>query len=250
MIGFFFGSFLIWKKAKEENYEEDKIMDAILLVSLISLIVSRLWFVLINWYKWSYSAYTFFDFVGAPGLSWFGALIGGIICFKLVTIKNKWDFFRIADFCSYGINLALILFSFGCFLDGSGYIWETLLLAFNYRLLYYFDRNYRTYSWYKNKRGEVASGFIFIILIIFFALIRLVVAFIKVPGLFSISGQWESLLAILVGLAFIYFRSGLYHGEIINLIPLLKKIPKPISHELKKRTVKHKFHYKAGMEAK
>lgn len=250
VLGYFFGSFLIWKKAKEENFEEEKIMDAIILVGLSSLVTSRLWFVLSHWQKLNSSINSLFDFIGKPGMSWFGALLGGTIILKLISKQNKWDFFRVADFSTYGLNLALVLISFGLFLDGNGFIWESITLLLFFRLLYYFDRNYRTYNWYKNKRGEAAPGFLFIMFLVFLSILKIAVAFAKIPTLYLFNNLYESILVILLGAGLIYFRSGLYSGEIINFKTFFNKLPKLPVYESKKRMPKHKFHYKAGREAK
>jgi len=48
-MGFFFGSFFIWQRTREEHFDENSIMDGILLVSLVGLISARIWYVVFNW---------------------------------------------------------------------------------------------------------------------------------------------------------------------------------------------------------
>ena len=102
-LGFFLGSFLIWKKETEENFEEEKIMDVILISSLAAFLVSRLFYVFFYWQEIGANFLAYFDFVGKPGFSLIGAFLGGGISFWLLSQKNKWDFFKVADFSVFGL---------------------------------------------------------------------------------------------------------------------------------------------------
>lgn len=241
VLGFFLGSFLVWKKEKEENFNEEKIMDAILLVSIISLVCSRTWYILFYWDKIGRNLSSWFDFVGKPGFSWPGAFLGGALTLRFLCKKNKWDFFKVADFSSFGIALGSIFASLGMFLDGNFYaIYEAIFMVVILRLLYYFDKYYRTYEWYKNKRGEAAPGFLFLVFLILFSFTKLVVAFLKEHDLYWRWSQFINLLIILISGAILYWRSGRNLKSIMSLLPETNR----------KRRVKKRFHFKTGMEAK
>ncbi len=251
VLGFFFGSFMIWKRGKEENFEEEKIMDSILWVSLFSFLVSRTWYIIFHWTGAGANFLSWFDFVGKPGFAWTGAVVGGVLALIIFCQKQKWDFFRVGDFSSFGLALALVLVDLGRFLDGSGQFYEPIVLLIVFRLLYYFDRNFRTYAWYKNKRGEAAPGFLFLIFVGIFALLKAIVAFISSRSLYLSEEKVSSIVIFLLAAGTIYFRSGLYSGEAINLKNLVPKIPKWPDVNTKRKYLKpQKHHYKAGMEAK
>lgn len=263
VIGFFLGSFLIWKKEKEENFDEEKIMDAILLVTLVSLIASRTWYVIFYWVKVG-GPLAWFDFSNKAGFSWVGALIGGVLTLKFICKKNRWDFFKVADFSTFGLVLGSIFVHLGTFLDGSSYgtptnlpwgikfpglethrhptqLYELVLMLLLLRLLYYFDRHYRTYNWYKNKRGEAVPGFLFLSFLGFLSLSKLIVVFFKEHDLYWRWLQAINFIVLLISLGIIYFRS----GERLNLgFPLMSAASK------KRKLIKKRSRVKTGMEAK
>lgn len=256
-IGFILGSFLVWREGKEENFNEEEIMDAILLVSLSSFVSSRLFYVFLLWDKAGVNLASLFDFVNQPGFSWLGAFLGGIISLVFFCRQHKWDFFKTADFSSLGVVWLAIFVDLGNLLDKNfllGHKWqwgpflELILMVIFLKLLYYFDKHYRTFEWYKNKRGEAAPGFLFLSLIIFFSLTKFIVAFFYSRDLYWILGQILSLGVFFTGLGLLYSRS----AKITNLSFFNKlKETKKNRFKIKTRNKKEKkFHYKKGVEAK
>jgi len=202
-IGFFFGSFLVWKKSKEEHFDQEKIMDMILLVTLIAFLAARTLYVFLHWSALGSNLLSWFDFVYKPGFSWYGAFLGGIMALKIFCQKQKWDFYQMADFSCFGLVLGTIFVSLG-----SGKLYELIFDLIILRLLYYFDREYRTYSWYKNKRGEAAPGFLFLVFLSLFSLGKLIVAFLNPYRLYWDWWQSVNLALAIISLIILYFRSG------------------------------------------
>ena len=239
-LGFFIGSFLVWKKTKEEHFDEEKVMDGVIITAIAGLIFSRAFYILFYWYKFKTFFPVFFDLVNKPGFVWLGAFLGGSLALKYLSSKNKWDFFKIADLIVFGTALGSVFFHLGLFLDGDRLaVFEALLMAVILKALYYLDKNYRTYDWYKNKRGEPASGFLFFSFLSLFAFAKLVVVFFKDYGLYWKWFQLGNLLVILTSLASLYFRSGRQ-----------LKLFSSFNLERKKRVLAKRSHYKTGMEAK
>lgn len=238
-LGFFFGSFSAWKRGKEEHLEEDSLMDAILLVVLISLIFSRIWYVFLNWQK----QILILDLINNPGFSWQGAGLAGLVSLAFVCQKRKWDFFKITDLSVFGLTLGLILGKLGVFLSQTSFEWvflmETGLLILVYRLLLIFDKNYRTYEWYKDKRGEAKPGFLITSFLTMTTLIFLISKIIQSWPKFFTPEKIIDLFILILVLAVFYFRSG-DRNLTINL-PSFKK---------GRRVKQEKFRFKAGMEAK
>lgn len=274
-LSFFFSSFLIWKKAKEENYDEEMVMDGIILVTIVSFLVSRTWFILENWQQLGGHLLVWFNFVSKPGFSWFGSLIGGILALKLFCQKQKWNFFKMVDLVSFGLCLGAIFLQIGYFFDGSSYgmltslpwgltfpgldqprhptqIYELVLLILILRLLYFFDKHYRTYEWYKNKRGEAAPGFLFLVFLAGFCLTKFTINFLKDHGLFWGWHQLTSLLLFFLSLVMLYFRSGEGFKVKTPIFVFNKtdKLDKINNIKIKRKRVKTKFHFKTGVDAK
>lgn len=250
-LGFFLGSFLIWQRGREEHFEEDLLMDGILLVFMLGLIVSRVWHVVFNWSAppaggWPIASFiSFFNLVEKPGFSWQGALLGGIFTLVIYCKKQKWDFYKLADLSVFGVVLGLILGKIGLFLNNSivqpVFLVEAILLILVYRLLLIFDKNYRTYEWYKNKRGETNPGFLFLSFLGLSTLIYLGTGIFQNPSLeiFKSCQFIVNILIILTTLGFFYSRSG---DRDLTIVPKwFKKRKKPKARGL---------HFKAGMEAK
>ena len=243
-LGFFLGSFLIWQKVREEHFEEAFIMDGILLVSITGLIFSRICYIILNWANFD-SFFSLFDLVKKSGFSWQGALLAGIFTLVAYCKKKKWDFYKIADLSVFGIVLGLILSKIGLFLNSLSFepifLIEAVLFIIIYRLMLIFDKNYRTYEWYKNKRGEINSGFLFLSFLAISALIHLVSNIFQNPSfqVLKSSQLIVNFLIILISLTLFYFRSG-DHSLTISLPWFTKK----------KRVKVDNLRFKAGMEAK
>jgi prolipoprotein diacylglyceryltransferase len=231
-LGFFLGSFLVWQKGREE----DLLMDGILLVVLAALVAARIGYVLLHWLEHIY----LLNLVEQPGFSWLGALLGGVTALIFYCRKNKWDFYKLADLSVFGLILGLILGKIGFFLSQTAFdlsfLMEAFLLVFVYRLLVIFDKNYRTYEWYKDKRGEAKPGFLLFSFLISTSLIFLGAgAFRAWPQFFNLY-QAGNLLIILVSLGLFYFRSG--DRNLTISLPSFKTRRRENSR------------FKAGMEAK
>jgi prolipoprotein diacylglyceryltransferase len=240
-LGFFLASFLIWQRGKEEYFEENLLMDGILLVILVGLMSARLGYILLHGGQFD-RLISCLDLIRKPGFSWQGALLGGIFTLIFYCRKRKWDFYKLADLSVFGVVLGLILAKIGLFLSQTYPEWifliEAVLLALIYQLLLVFDKNYRTYEWYKNKRGEVNPGFLFFSFLGLTSLLSLGVnIFQHWPKLFNSSAVIDFLI-ILGALIVFYFRSGDRHLTISW--PYFKR----------KEGAKERFRFKTGREAK
>jgi len=112
-----------------------------------------------------------------------------------------------------------------------------MLLVF--KAIYYFDKNYRTYKWYQNKRGEAASGFLTAVFLTCLGIIKIIILVLKdFHSLFSWSLLIDSSFFVL-GMMIFYFRSAIK----LNFFSKTKAI-KP------KKNIVVKKHFKKGMEAK
>jgi len=247
-LGFFLGSFLVWQKAREEYFEEDLLMDGILLTALISLTASRIGFFLLQPDNFK-GLTSFFNFVTRPGFSWQAALLGGIAGLVFYCQKKKWDFYKLADLAVFGLVLGLILAKIGFFLANFIFdefssltaLAEAALLIVVYRLLLVFSRNYRLYKWYQNKRGEANPGFLFLTFLILTSFIHLVVQGVKPDGFHFGPVQLIDLLIILTSLVLFSCRSG-------RGLTIAGRSFKNKERQLKKN--KEDYRFKTGMEAK
>ncbi|MFH0936222.1 MAG: prolipoprotein diacylglyceryl transferase [Candidatus Woesearchaeota archaeon] len=107
--------------------KDEKVYDLTFYVILLGLICARLLYVIEN--NIILNFYKFWD----GGLSWYGALIGGIIGVLYYTKKNKLNFWKYANKLSPYLALGIGIGRIGCFLRGCCYgIQSNLPWAINY----------------------------------------------------------------------------------------------------------------------
>lgn len=280
VLGFILGSFLIWKRGKEEGYDESELVDGIFLLTIIGLIGARIWYVFWHFADFENNLFRAFSIIRVPGFSWFGAFLAGLFALAVFANKKKWDFFQAADLFVFGLTLGQIFGLIGSFFDGSFYgkptnlpwgirfpgldqprhptqFYLLLIVFLILRLLFVFDKNYRTYEWYKDKRGEADPGFLFLAYLIMFSLGSLFVGLFREQeltlfGLFSWD-QFFWLLTFSLAVGLLYSRSGIDVGKFKKLKPQKKdlKVLGDYKEPVVKRKIKKaKFHLKTGMEAK
>lgn len=117
-FGFLLGAFLTWRLARAWDFDEEKILDLILLTFLGGLIGARLYFVLENLRLFGSDILRIIFINKTPGFSFWGAILGGWLTLYLVARARKQDFWRIGDIAAVGFLGGLILSDLGCFLGG------------------------------------------------------------------------------------------------------------------------------------
>jgi len=249
-ISFLLASFSIWKKGKEENFDENELMDGVILVSLISFIFSRLSYFLFNPHKLN-SFFSLFEFIKTPGYVWAGALIAGIIVLIIFCQKRKWDFFRIGDLSVFGLSMGFILTHLGYFISQvelnrfffQPHLYYFIFFIFLYIALNLLEKNYRSFEWYKNKRGEANPGFILLSFLLLSTLTNLIIRTIFNSS-FSFFNPYfiTDLFIIIITIFLFYVRTG--KSNLTINFPWFKKRK---DNYLKKTNSGP--HLKAGMEA-
>lgn len=204
-LGFLVGAFIIWRRLKDLGLDEEKIIDLIILGTIVGLVFSKI-----------------------PEFSFFGSLTGFFLVLWWFTKKEKWDFWLIVDELAYGILPFFILVQIGAFLGGSnpgksttmpwgvyfpGTLVRTqptsLFLALGFFLILLFllkiERNWRTWDWYKSK----APGFIFLLFLGLTFLVNLLIAFLSNDKLYWLWLKviFNSVGTIAAGLI-LFYRSG------------------------------------------
>ncbi|MGV8122968.1 MAG: prolipoprotein diacylglyceryl transferase [Candidatus Xenobiia bacterium LiM19] len=117
VTGFMAGILFTIKRNRSKSISTDNIMDFSLYLLLGGIVGARLVYVLLH----------FSEYIGSPlsiinlregGLSWHGALLGGLIAFILIARKRRIKFGELVDLCSPGIMLGLAVGRLGCFMNG------------------------------------------------------------------------------------------------------------------------------------
>ena len=233
-FGFLFGLFVIWKRSREEHFEEDQIFDSILATGLYALLGARIVYIFFHFNLFGLNPLSWLNLIGKPGFSVFGALIGGFLAAFLQTKKRKWNFFEFADILILGATLTYVFGWLGAFLNGSsvGIVTESFvggafqgvydqrhpvqlygvilyLVLFIY--LWWVEGKYRTFEWYSGGKAGAKEGFIFFNFFLFSGFIGIILT-VFTQATISLLGLsidiWLYTTMLFVGLVGLYRRSG------------------------------------------
>jgi len=227
-LGVFFGGFVFWQKAKEEGFEEDLIMDSWFVAGLTGLFGGRIWHILINWLEFKGSWYKMIFLTKFPGLAYEGVLLGAILGIIIFSLRKKWNVWQYGEAVVFGYVIVEIFAWIGSFLGGSNlgkvtkWWWGIgfpgvehkrhpvqLLLLIIFVLLYLLlrklEKEYRSFSWYQQKKGESQPGFLIAIYLISIGVVRFGLSYLA-EGV----NQRFGLMLILFGGLILFFRSGIF----------------------------------------
>lgn len=118
-LAFIFFAFSIWKHLRDAGVSDEKIFDNIIVVSTSALIGARIFFVLTHFATFSKNILSVFLLWSYPGLSFWGALVLGLIIFVFYAQKQKLPVGLLADGYARAFPLGMIFVSLGVLLDGS-----------------------------------------------------------------------------------------------------------------------------------
>lgn len=239
-LAFFCGSFRIWKKMKEEHFEDNDIFDGIFLSFFGGLIFSRLFFVLVNFPMFRFDFSKWISLTYSNGFSWMGFLIGTMIMLSIVAKKKKWDYWLVLDLSTYGVIISQILVSLGRFLDGSYYgeetnmfwgirmpgltgkrhpvvFYELLILIILIILVNWLEKRYRLFKWYQNKRGKANPGFLWLFYLGIFMIYQFIIDVLMDRT--TVFGPFSSYqIFLMFGIIILGFIFWLRAGNELNLI--------------------------------
>ncbi len=234
VLAFFGGAFVVWKKGREEHFEEEDLFDVTLLTTFWALIGGRAWYVVTHLTDFGSDVVKMISLFRYPGLGFWGGILAGTVALAFFARAKKWRFLEIADTLVQGVSLAYVLGMMGAFLNGSSYgvrsnlpwavifpgvdgarhpaqIYGLILGVLMFWLLIKIAAEYRTYEWYKGGRAEAESGLAFFTWMVGFGLIEFGLALLKPASLYfgflTIDGG-VGLVVALVGIIGGYWRSG------------------------------------------
>ena len=210
-IGFFLTAFIAWRRLIDLGQEEEKILDSLILASIVGLVFSKLFFALENF--------------PLSGYSFWGGITGAVLVFFLLTRAWKWNFWQVADELAFAVLPLAVLSQVGAFLAGSTpgrptlMLWGlyfpgmlvrsqpiSLFMAIGFfAILIYFlrvERNWRSWFWYKSK----APGLIFLLFLALGVSLTLVVDFLTLSGIYWLGLKTIACLSLLLAVGITIWR--------------------------------------------
>lgn len=235
VLAFFLGTFVFWKRSREEYFPEDEVVDLVLVSLLWAEILGRVLYIAINFGDFGLNFYYWIAIWKFPGSIWEGALIGGLVSFIKIGTKKKWNVFKSLDLASIGLSLAHGLMSLGLFLSGSGIgkttslfwgmivagsfekrhpvnLYSSIIWFGVFMFLWWVEGKYRRFVWYQKSKGDAKPGFLFFCYLITIGLAGLIYETFSESQVFFWGINIEvvvRLVVLLTGVVGLYLRSGL-----------------------------------------
>ncbi|MDH5532924.1 MAG: prolipoprotein diacylglyceryl transferase [Candidatus Pacebacteria bacterium] len=233
-IALFSGSYVFWRRGKEEHYSEMDLFDGLILSLLFGSLLGRLAFIFFNLEQLGVNLIKWLDIFTYPGINLPVLFIAGGIYLYRFSLKKRWDVFEVLDFSVGAFSLSQFFIWTGSFLDGTGFGVKTDLpigivfpgvfekhhpvqlyfMIFYLALFLYLVRveyNYRTYSWYRFGKKTAQTGFLTSMFFIFFGFFNLIISFFSLPTIVVGGLRLDYLLsifALLFGIFLLSIRSG------------------------------------------
>lgn len=216
---------IVWalREAPAEKINRDYLYDLFIIVMLLSLVGSRVAYVILNWDFYEAGPWWKVLAFREGGLTFLGGLILAVFGGIVYCYRKKINFLKYLDFFTPFIALGYAITRIGCFLNGCchGHItalpWglvfpvvdgfprhPTQLYACGSALIIFillrFLKKYRSFD-----------GFIFVLFLIFYGVYRFIVEFFRIsePSIgFMTQAQFASLILILAGVALFFWKKG------------------------------------------
>lgn len=112
-------SFLFWRALRIHGTDEDRIFDLTFYATVAAFVVSRLSFVVTHWELFSETWLKIFALWVQPGLSLYGALLGGVGTLIVMSRQSKVRLGMVLDALAVAIPIPLVIGLIGAFLDGA-----------------------------------------------------------------------------------------------------------------------------------
>ncbi|NLX90955.1 MAG: prolipoprotein diacylglyceryl transferase [Firmicutes bacterium] len=216
---------IVWAlcEAPAEKINRDYLYDLFIIVMLLSLVGSRVAYVVLNWDLYEAGPWWKVLAFREGGLTFLGGLILAVFGGIVYCYRKKINFLKYLDFFTPFIALGYAITRIGCFLNGCchGHIttlpWgmvfpavdgfprhptqlyacgSALIIFILLRLL----KKYRSFD-----------GFVFVLFLLFYGVYRFIVEFFRIsePSVgFMTQAQFASLILILAGAALFFWKKG------------------------------------------
>lgn len=206
VLALFWGSYLLWKLIRLTPFKEEDIFDSLFWVLAGGLFLGRLIYILFNLKDFGFNLLKFILINGYPGISLYGATVGGLLALYLFCRNKKIKFSELIDYYIAPFMLALTLGKLGSFFSESEIGYESFFFAIGvvitYKILF------------QIRKGKLTHGFNLHFFLWYFGLVYLTFDKMKVNQLYFLSYSFNRVVSTTLFLTFsfyflYYFRSTL-----------------------------------------
>jgi len=118
-LGAILATFLIWRRARKLNFDEESIIDMVLFSLFLALVTGRAAYVLGHLDQFGNEALKMLLITYFPGLDGAAALIGGLVGFLIFGFSKHWKLMALFDCIVGGLSLGIAIVMMGSFFAGS-----------------------------------------------------------------------------------------------------------------------------------
>ncbi len=233
VLGFLWFGFVVYKKGLEYHYRDESLFDLVIMASVFGWILARLGYVLLNLDIFSQNFLRVILLTDYPGYNFVGLLLGVVLASFLLSRQGELKFYEGLDLSGLGLMAALAIEQIGVVIAGAGEgvklgslglapkeLGSALVFLLCFVWLWRLEREYRTFNWYRYRRTQARSGFVFGMYLVFLGLTLALFSFVpKLAEMTLILG----IASLVLGAIFIYWRSGRVLAHDVKT--LIKKRP-------------------------
>lgn len=204
VLAYFWYSFVVYKKGLEYRYAPESLLDLAVLSGIFSWVGARLSFVLTHLSTFQTNWLRVFLLSTYPGYDYLGLLVGLVLGLIWLSRRGEVKLSDGLDLSGLGLSGAIAFERLGRVFSGQVTLlfgapvesFQALLFLLIFIWLWKLEGEYRTFEWYRFRKAQAKSGFIF-------------GAFLFLSGI--VIGFNSFLLGVasaLVGMVVVYWQSG------------------------------------------
>lgn len=219
VLAYFWYSFVVYKKGLEYRYAPESLLDLALLSGVFSWSGARLSFVLTHLSTFQTNWLRIFLLSAYPGYDYLGLLVGLVVGLSLLSRRGEVKLSDGLDLSGLGLSGAIAFERLGRVFSGQvtlvlgvpGEILQAFLFLLIFVLLWKLEGEYRTFEWYRFRKTQAKSGFIF-------------GAFLFLSGIvIGFNSLLLGVASVLVGTLVVYWQSGRSLDYDVKLLPFVKR---------------------------
>lgn len=213
VMSFLWFGFVVYKKGVEYHIRDESLFDLIILSGLLGWIFARFGFVIANLSIFSQNWLRIILVSAYPGYSFLGLFLGIVLADLLLSYRGEIKTYEGLDLLGLGFPAAASIWYLGLVFSGHiSFVWhlpKELLLALCFLVafvwLWKMEREYRTFEWYRFRKTQARSGFIFGAFLCFLGLILVASSLVVKINVVDLG---IGAMFIVFGCVFVYWRSG------------------------------------------
>lgn len=213
ILAFFWASYLLWRNFRLTVYKEDDIFDTLFATIGGAIVGGRLLYVILNFSDFGLNILKILLINGYPGISIYGAIIGGLVTLALMLSSKKIHFFDVIDYYIAPLFVGMGFGKVGSFFSGAEVGTKTRfplsihyagfgdlrhLTAFYEGLLFFVGAFIAYRLLFAIRREEYKKGLTFYVFLVYFGFVTLLFDKLKEFHLYLFGQSFNLVVSVVV----------------------------------------------------